>query len=104
MSMESTNVPVSKFFEDMALLTMAEWQSVSQQELMSEYTIELHSLHPTATDLAAASLGENASAVRYSWTLAGSVKLIDVHVFIFPEGDESVVIQRHYRVRATEWI
>lgn len=104
MSLESAAVPVSKFFEDVALLTMVEWKSVSRDELRDEHSITFSDLNSTATDFAIAEIGENITAVRYSWTLAGSVQLIDVHVFVYPVDEKLPAIQRHYRVRATEWI
>jgi hypothetical protein len=98
----AVTVTLQKLFEDFAALTMVGWQEMSREEIEADYGIRFEEVSPTARDFALAAVTDNVTAVRYAWTLANSVELLDVHLFVFD--GENCAIERHYRVRATETI
>ena len=100
-----------RLFEYFAILTMASWSPITAEELREHHNIELSALNDTTHDLAVAHVSDQMLAVRYTWTLAGSVVLTDVHVFVFASAEDqnrpdsqSSYIERHYRVRADEYV
>lgn len=95
-------ISMLKFFEDFSVLTMAEWRQLSAAELHAEYDIDFTDVNATAREFAVASVSDDVVAVRYVWTLAGKVDMLDVHVFVFDADGNA--LERHYRVRALEMV
>lgn len=100
--MSILTVSMQKLFEDFAAMTMVTWQEVSREQLAADYDFQFHDLNATARDFAMAAVSDDVVAIRYAWTLASSVEMLDVHLFVFD--GEHCSLERHYRVRAMETI
>jgi hypothetical protein len=95
-----TQVSTERFFADMSILTMADWRSITREELSSEYNIELSSVFQIS-DLMVSEISDTMLATRYSWKLAASdVEIRDIHVYVFD--DKTLILERHYRIRGDE--
>jgi hypothetical protein len=95
-----TTPSISTMFEDFALMTMGAWLPITLMALSEQHDIDLV-VGSSSRDLEICEMDESRVAVRHTSQLAGSVDIHEVWMFVLV-GDEW--IQRHYRVRAMEYL
>ena len=91
-------------FEDFALMTMGAWFPTTVASLSSDHDISLM-ISDSSRDLQICEMDDTHVAVRHTFQLAGSVDIHEMWMFVLiGEGDDMSWINRHYRVRAMEYL